>query len=167
MVDGRISKLHIGRVSILGLTPGAPGFFARLKSQIWRTAWTCQVISGSIGLASCGSARLEGDVAGLFPDNARYQKLERHGDAVCGQVNVPGEEGTDGYTRFVGVGGTGTLDPVPGYAEPEIRQFERTCQMVSTGGTAMDHTACDLARQARLASRLKTAFEAEWKTRCS
>lgn len=124
------------------------------------------VAAASIILFACGSAGLEGDVAGLFPDNAKYQKLARYDDAICGEVNVPGKGGTDGYARFVGVGGKGTLDPGMGYGEPEIQQFERTCQMVSAGGTTMDRTACDLARQARLVSRLKTAFEVEWTRQC-
>lgn len=118
-------------------------------------------------LTACGSAQLESEVAGLFPANAKYQQLERKRDAICGQVNVPGEGGTEGYTRFIGVGGSGTLDPGIGYAEPEIEQFERTCAMVSVGGSAMDRTACDLADQARLTSKLKTAFEAQWNQVCS
>lgn len=120
-----------------------------------------------LSMAACGSSGLEREVAGMFPNNTKYQKLDRHSAAICGEVNVPGEGGTDGYTRFVGIGGKGTLDPGPGYAEPQIKQFERTCRMVSTGGTTMDRTACDLAQQARLVSRLKIAFDAEWTKRCS
>jgi len=118
------------------------------------------------GVSGCGEREAEAAVAAALgdPGSAKFQSVERYDEQVCGEVNGAGN---GGYARFVyRPGDAPQIERRAAYDETQLAEFDRTCALVASGGSALDRTVCDQARQAREALEAQRNFDALWKESC-
>lgn len=120
-------------------------------------------------LGGCGERDAERAVASTLaePSSARFQSVEKRGDAVCGEVKASGEGGTAGYARFVYQEGAATIEPRTRYTPADLGGFDATCRMLGGQGNGLDRQVCTRAAGARQAVDKARAFEALWRRRCA
>ena len=121
------------------------------------------LLGAAISLNACGRGEAEDAVAATLPDPqaARFQAVETHGDAVCGEVN-----GGGGYRRFVYRRGVASGAPATSYTATDLAGFDATCRMVGGHGNGLDRQVCTRAAEARHAVEQATALERLWQTSC-
>lgn len=116
-------------------------------------------------LSGCGEREAEAAVAASLgdPATAKFQSVERHGEQVCGEVNAAGS----GYARFIyRPGSAPRIERSAAYDETQLAEFDRTCGLIASGGSAFDRTVCEQARQARDALDAQRRFDALWQRSC-
>ena len=141
----------------------------RQASGRLRLSWRRFAPAAIFVLTACGERAAEEAVAARFPASATpsFQAVQRHGDAVCGEVNARGEGGTRGYTRFVWEERAGaTIAPRTSYERADLQGFEATCRMLGGRGNGLDRQVCTRAADARREIALEQAFGALWRKTC-
>lgn len=121
-----------------------------------------------LALGACGRGEVEDAVAATLPDpqDARFQSVARHGDAVCGEVNPGGARGTGKYTRFVYRRSVVSIAPRVTYTPADVVGFEATCSMLGGQGNGLDRQVCTRAANARRAAAQAAAFDKLWQESC-
>lgn len=119
-------------------------------------------------LSACGRSEAEDAVAALLPqpEDARFQGVTKHEDAVCGEVNLTKEVGTKGYRRFVYLRGAASIAPSVSYTPSDLAGFDATCRMLGKQGNELDREVCARAFDARRSLEQAATFEALWKRTC-
>lgn len=117
-------------------------------------------------LAACGEPAAEHAIAERFPTGSELQRVARHGDAVCGEVNATGRTGTSGYRRFFYDDRTEkvTIEPDATYGSADLASFDASCRMA--GGHAGAGALCEEATRARRAVDDGQRFEQNWRRSC-
>ena len=122
-------------------------------------------VLGCIVLAACGERAAEDVVAARFPhQNVKFQRVERIGEAVCGEVNAPGPKGTSGYKRFVVTGPNVEIEAAAVHTPAEIAAFESTCSFAAGQPGASE--LCGRAQEARAGAERASRFEDARQRRC-